>query len=252
VERSVEYIRRKVFAFKDDFKTLAEAQAYLLDRVSELNQRPGKDVADSPAAKLELERGGLHAHPGRMECFAGENYRVDKYSTICFGTNRYSVPDHFIGKMVFVKIYSESLRIYDANRVLCQHQRLYERHSWQIDLNHYLVTLQRKPGAVAGAIALQQAPEWIRSMYADHFTHDSRSFIELLQYCQLNSVDHQQLKAAIHQLSHPLSADILVQHVMALLGNHAEELPICGQQPDPIMLQSLENLMELASMMQCN
>jgi len=252
VERSVEYVRRKVFAFKDDFKTLPEAQAYLLDRVSELNQRPGKDHAESPATRLELERSGLYAHPGRMECFAGENHRVDKYSTISFGTNRYSVPDHLIGKMVFVKIYSESLRIYDANRVLCHHQRLYERHSWQIDLNHYLVTLQRKPGAVAGSVALQQAPDWIRSMYAAHFIHDTRSFIELLQYCQLNSIGHQQLKAAVHRLSHPLSAGIMVQHVIALLGNHAEEPSTCGLQPDPITLQSLENLMELASMMQYN
>ncbi|HZK62589.1 MAG TPA: IS21 family transposase, partial [Puia sp.] len=181
VERSVEYIRRKVFGFKDSFKTFAEAQSYLLCRLSELNARPGTDQRDSPAVKLEQERKGLCAHPGRMECFAGENHKVDKYSTICFGTNRYSVPDHLIGKMVFAKIYSQWIKIYDADSVLCHHHRLYERHSWQIDLNHYLVTLQRKPGAVAGSIALKQAPEWVQTMYSNHFTHDARSFIELLQ-----------------------------------------------------------------------
>jgi hypothetical protein len=252
VERSVEYIRRKVFGFKDDFKTLQEAQVYLLERVSELNQRVGPEGLNNSAAKLELERKGLYAHPGRMECFAGENLKVDKYSTICVGTNRYSVPDHLIGKMVFAKIYSGWVKIYDAEHVLCGHQRSYERHSWKIDLNHYLVTLQRKPGAVAGSIALKQAPEWIRSMYADHFIHDTRSFIELLQYCQLNNIAGQELKLSVDKLSSRFPANITVEHVMALLGNHAEVAPVLSQEPDPITLRSLENLLELTSMMNYN
>src|SRR5674476_644073 len=89
VERSVEYVRRKVFGFKDSLKTIQEAQDHLLCRVSELNERPGTDQRNSAAAKLELERKGLYVHPGRMECFAGENLKVDNYSTVCFGTNRY-------------------------------------------------------------------------------------------------------------------------------------------------------------------
>jgi hypothetical protein len=252
VERSVEYVRRKTFGFKDNFETFQEAQAYLLSRTAELNQRPGTDLGDSPAAKLELERKGLFTHPGRMECFAGENHKVDKYSTICFGTNRYSVPDHLIGKMVFAKIYSQWIKLYDIDNVLCQHPRLYQRHSWQIDLNHYLVTLQRKPGAVAGSIALKQAPEWIRSMYAHHFTHDARSFIELLQYCQFHDVDNQRLKAAVDKLSHSFCAAITADHVIALLGNREEEVPTILQQPDPIVLRSMENLKELAAMMHFN
>jgi hypothetical protein len=252
VERSVEYVRRKTFGFKDDFKTFQEAQLYLLTRVAELNQRAGSGNKDSCAVKLELERKGLCAHPGRMECFAGENCKVDKYSTICLGTNRYSVPDHLIGKMVFAKIYSHWIKIYDANSVLCNHQRLYERFSWQIDLNHYLVTLQRKPGAVAGSIALKQAPQWMQTMYGNHFTHDARSFIELLQYCQLHDISNQQLQGSVEKLSHKFSADITTDHVIALLGNRMEEAPLASNDPDAIMLRSMENLKELASMMSFN
>lgn len=145
--------------------------------MSELNERPATDQRDSSAAKLELERKALYAHPGRMECFAGENCKVEKYSTISFATNRYSVPDYMIGKMVFAKIYSQWIKIYDTDSVLCNHNRLYERFSWQIDLNHYLVTLRRKPGAVAGSVALKLAPEWVQSMYRNHFVHNSRPFM---------------------------------------------------------------------------
>ncbi len=252
VERSVEYVRRKVFGFKDCFKTIQEAQDHLLCRVSELNERPGTDQRNSSAAKLELERKGLCAHPGRMECFAGENLKVDNYSTVSFGTNRYSVPDHMTGKMVFAKIYSQWIRIYDTNNVLCQHNRLYERFSWQIDLNHYLVTLQRKPGAVAGSIALKQAPEWMQSMYIDHFAHDARSFIELLQYCQTNDIGNKQLCSCVNKLASQSPGGVNSTHVIALLGNQQQEIAPAIQQPDPIALQSLQNLIQLEAMMNYN
>lgn len=252
VERSVEYVRRKVFGFKDSFKTLAEAQDYLLCRLSELNERPGTDQHDSPAVKLELERTGLYAHPGRMECFAGENCKVDKYSTISYGTNRYSVPDHMIGKMVFAKIYSQQIKVYDTNNVLCHHNRLYERFSWQIDLNHYLVTLGRKPGAVAGSIALKQAPQWLQAMYHNHFVHDSKSFIELLQYCQQNNIGSQQVNNCVSRLARQCHDGVNATHVIALLGNQQQDTPPTIYQPDPIALQSLENLIQLEAMMNYN
>jgi predicted DNA-binding protein YlxM (UPF0122 family) len=252
VERSVEYVRRKVFGFKDEFKTFTEAQSYLLRRVEELNERPATGLSESAAVKLELERKGLSAHQGRMECYAGENHKVDKYSTICFGTNRYSVPDHMIGKMVFAKIYSQWIKIYDSSSVLCQHNRLYERFDWQIDINHYLVTLQRKPGAVAGSIALKQAPLWVQSIYSKHFVHDARSFIELLQYCQLNDIGSQQMSDCVNKLSRQFPDGVNTTCVMALLGNQQPEVPVVSQLPDPIALQSMENLIQLEAMMHYN
>jgi len=90
----VEYVRRKVFGFKEHFDSLRKAQDYLQQRVEELNKRAATAGQECPAVILETERNALYTHPGRMECFAAENHRVDKYATITFGTNRHSVPDH--------------------------------------------------------------------------------------------------------------------------------------------------------------
>jgi hypothetical protein len=190
-----------------------------------------------------------------MECFSGENLRVDKYATICYGTNRYSVPDHLSGRMVFVKVHADLLRIYDINTVVCCHQRSYERHGWQIDLNHYLTTLQRKPGAVAGSVALKQAPAWLQSMYADHFGHDPRAFIELLQYCQVNEITDQQLRTCVDKLARRYPSGITSEYVMATLGNRPAELvPLTTAETatDPIVLRSRQNLLEMASLMNFN
>lgn len=252
VERSVEYIRRKVFGFKDHFENFSEAHEYLQQRVTELNERPSSGNQNSPASRLEMERKGLYAYPGRMECFTAENLRVDKYATVTFGTNRYSVPDHLVGTIVFVKIYSEWLKIYDTKGAVCEHKRCYDRFGWQIDLNHYLYTLGRKPGAMAGSVALKQAPGWLQDMYARHFIHDTRSFIELLQYCQLNSIPDHKLIACVKGLQRQSPSSVMAAHVVALLGNRPEPEPIRSAEPDPIAVVSMENLLELAAMMNCN
>lgn len=252
VERSVEYIRRKVFAFKEDFESFREAHDYLQLRLVELNARPGSTGLESPATRLETERKGLYAYPGRMECFTAENHRVDKYATVSYGTNRYSVPDHLVGTMVFIKIYSEWLKIYDGKGIACEHKRLYDRFSWQIDLNHYLYTLHRKPGAMAGSVALKQAPQWLKDMYAKHFIYDSRSFIELLQYCQLNIIADDRLIGCVERLARLSSSPVLVAHVLALLGNQPEPECVTLAEPDAIALASMANLLELTTMMNFN
>ena len=154
--------------------------------------------------------------------------------------------------MVFVKIYSEWLRIYDAKGMVCEHKRRYERFGWQIDLNHYLYTLQRKPGAMAGSVALKQAPQWLKDMYVRYFIHDTRSFIDLLQYCQLNTISDNQLIVCVERLTRQSPSEVMAAHVMALLGNQPEEPSITIAQPDPIVMVAMQNLVELAAMMSYN
>jgi hypothetical protein len=254
VERSVEYIRRKVFAFKDDFKSFQEAQDYLGQRLSELNKRAASASTASPADKLQEEMVALYPHPGRMECFSADYQKVDKFATICMGTNHYSVPDRLTGTMVFVKVYSASIKVYEAAHVVCQHQRTYDRYKWIIDLNHYLITLQYKPGAVAGSIALQQAPSWVKCLYTHHFLHDARSFIELLQYCQAHDIGNRQLTTCVDKLFRQFPGSVTTEHIIALLGNQPENiaLVIDNQEPDPIAARSIENMLELAAMMNYN
>jgi hypothetical protein len=89
-------------------------------------------------------------------------------------------------------------------------------------------------------------------MYSDHFAHDARSFIELLQYCQINDIDNKQLCSCVAKLARQSSDGVSSSHVMALLGNQPQETALAIQHPDPITLQSLENLIQLEAMMHYN
>lgn len=249
VERSVEYIRRKVFAFKDSFTSLDDARQYLEERLTELNNRSEVSGISSPVEKFNEEKLHLYAHSESLECFTSEHQKVDKYATVCVATNRYSVPDHLIGKMVVLKITAEHVIVYDDKNLLHRHQRHYGRFSWHIDIDHYLSTFEKKPGAIARSVALKQSPDWLRQTWQEYFCSNARSFIELLQYCKHYEISRSQLKTAIDKTSRISKSNITAENVMALLGNSSTAVFIGSDQIDPIAQASLENLKELAFMM---
>jgi transposase len=73
---------------------------------------------------------------------------VDKYQTVAFDTNRYSVPRPFAFQMVTVKGYVDQVVIVSEGEVIAVHTRSLERGTIVPDPIHYLATLDRRPGAL--------------------------------------------------------------------------------------------------------
>ena len=83
--------------------------------------------------------------------------RVDRYSQVTVRMNRYSVPVRMIGRPVRVLLHASELVIFDGRTEVARHERLASRGGFRLDLDHYLEALLRKPGALPGATALEQA-----------------------------------------------------------------------------------------------
>ncbi|MFM9700213.1 Mu transposase domain-containing protein [Streptomyces europaeiscabiei] len=83
--------------------------------------------------------------------------RVNRYSQISVRTNHYSVPVRLIGRMVRVVLHASELVVYDAHKEVARHERLIAKGGSRLLLDHYLEALVRKPGALPGATALDQA-----------------------------------------------------------------------------------------------
>ncbi|MFH0785911.1 MAG: IS21 family transposase [Pseudomonadota bacterium] len=219
VERSVEYVRRKAFSHKDDFDSIEHAQEYLLATLEKINSVVSCQKGISPLVALAQEKSSLWKFPGIMDCYLTECLKVDKYSTFSYGTNRYSVPDYLVGRMVEVKAYSKHLQVYHNNLQVCRHDRDYGMYQWQINLEHYLVTLSRKPGALHGSVAMEQSLPAIRALYKDFFVNQPRGFVDILMYCQAHQIPHQKLIDAVTGLSLLCPKDVSADKVIALLGN---------------------------------
>ncbi len=83
--------------------------------------------------------------------------RVDRYGQITVRMNRYSVPVRLVGRQVRVLLHASELVVYDGRVEVARQQRLATRGGSRLELDHYLEGLLRKPGALPGATALDQA-----------------------------------------------------------------------------------------------
>ncbi|MEV7857226.1 IS21 family transposase [Streptomyces sp. NPDC088183] len=117
--------------------------------------------------------------------------RVDRYSQICVRMNRYSVPVRLIGRTVRVMLHASELVVHDGREEVARHERLIARGATRLELDHYLEALIRKPGALPGATALDQAraagrftpihDAWWQAAVKAHGERDgTRALIEVL------------------------------------------------------------------------
>ena len=86
--------------------------------------------------------------------------RVDAKARVCVRQSYYSVPAHYAGRRLEVRLGATTIRILDpgaAGKVVATHTRSLHKGSEDLVLDHYLEVLTRKPGALAGATALVAA-----------------------------------------------------------------------------------------------
>lgn len=81
-------------------------------------------------------------------CVVKPGIGVDKYQSVAFDGNRYSVPRPFAFQMVTVKGYVAKVEIVANGQIVATHERSLEKHKLILDPIHFLATLGRKPGAL--------------------------------------------------------------------------------------------------------
>lgn len=113
---------------------------------------------------------------------------VDKYQTVRFDRNRYSVPRHCAFTSVTVKGYVARVEVVANGQVVARHARSYGRDEQVLDPLHYLESLERRPAALDHAPVLRnwQLPESFtrlrRALEARHGPQaGARHFARVLQ-----------------------------------------------------------------------
>ena len=217
VERGVEYVRRKAFSKLNSFSSIEEINDYLEQVCDELNRRPKKEKQGKSAEDLlQIARPFLFPVQARYESAKLREARVDKLSTICVDTCHYSVPEKYTGKFVNVKISSDKIICFADNRFICKHNKLIGKHQWSMDINHYLKTLIRKPGAVKGSYAFRQMDENLKGIFSRYFKEQVKDFIRLLIYIKENNKSIYEVKGIIENLELINPQSVNVQNIIAL------------------------------------
>jgi len=84
---------------------------------------------------------------------------VDSKGRVCLRTNRYSVPIRLAGLRVEHRLGAMELELVHNGQVVARHERLQDRWSQRLELDHYLELLWHKPGALSRSLPLRQARE---------------------------------------------------------------------------------------------
>jgi len=170
VEGSVKIIRNEAFAVKYRFDTLSDAEEYLAKELARMNEG---------SSFVEEQR---HLGPYRPPLELAEVSRqiVDKYSFVRVDNNFYSVPDYLVGRQLLVKNYPTEIVAYSAGNKVCSHKKKEGFHETSVEINHYLDTFTRKPGALKNSVALRSKEE-LKAVFDKYFTGHAREFIEILR-----------------------------------------------------------------------
>ena len=254
VERSVEYLRRKSFSLKDEFINVGQANEYLLQICEKLNNTGQKLQLGKTANKLfDEERPNLFVPKYPYKCFENDHAKVDKYSTISYKKNRYSVPDFLVGRLLDIKVFAEKIDVYFNQEQVCSHKRSYGLQTWTMDINHYLTTMKRKPGALKSSLAFNQLSDEVKEIRERHFSDDTKDFIELLQYCKDKNITFIKVKNAIEKIKKVTPTSISKDKILAVMSKEVELLKEQGfstlqhqLEPDDIEKQSALNLKRLS------
>ena len=163
VERSVDFVRGRAFTMRVDFDSIQSAQQWLSRICDNINRESGSIATGDKQQALCRDMECMLHFPGDFGCFDLLQAAVDKQSTICVKNSHYSG-------------------------------------SWTLDINHYINTLMKKPGALKGSVALRQMPEKMQELFRVHFADNGKDFLRLLKYCRERGHGYRDILDAVRQI----------------------------------------------------
>jgi transposase len=130
-------------------KDLAELNGYLRQRCLEDRQRTMAGQTETIGQRFATDQAAALPVPARpFDPCIHQPVQVDKYQTVRFDNNRYSVPRRCAFRAVTLKAYVDRVEVVADGQVVARHSRCYERHQQILDPLHYLITLGRRPAAL--------------------------------------------------------------------------------------------------------
>lgn len=205
---------------------LSALNIYLRQRCHQEVQRTVQGYQETIGQRFERDRAGampLPAYP--FDACIVQAAQVDKYQTVRFDNNRYSVPRSCAYQSVMVKGYVDRIEVTAAGQVVARHARSYGRDEQVLDPLHYLAALGRRPAALDHAPVLRdwQLPEsFTRLRQALEARHGlrtgARQFVRVLQLLAEQPLER--VQQAVEQClpQQPLDA----QRIIAVVSRLAE------------------------------
>jgi len=157
---------------------------------------------------------------------------ADKYQTVAFDCNRYSVPRPWAFRAVTVKGYVDRVVVVADGRVVAEHPRCYGHSVQVLDPVHYLASLGRRPAALDHAPVYR---DWRPAAALAGFRRElearygvpagTRQFVRVLQLLAEHPQPRVERAIEACRAGHAVSAEAVVQRTRALAAAEAGRTP---------------------------
>jgi transposase len=196
VEGCVGYARRNFLGPLPKVESFEELNRLLLERCLEHSGRRlgGREDRRTIQERHEEESGRLLPLPEKgFENLKVLPVRISRYQTAQVDRNRYSVPTAYVGRKLWAHVGCWAIRLFDGNRKVAEHPRVFGNSKWQIDPLHYLGLIEERVGAFDSARAIcRWRPSWplcyeemLRKLVARQGDNKGkREFVRILQLHQ--------------------------------------------------------------------
>lgn len=197
VENRVKNLQRRWATPVPQAADLNALNAYLHRCCEEDRQRTVSGQSATIGQRFEAERRAALALPAHgFDACLREARQVDKYQTVSFDSNRYSVPRPWAFQTVTIKGYVDHVEVVAQGQVIAWHERSYATGQQILDPRHYLATLGRKPACLDHAPVFR---DWQLPPAFDQLRHEleerhgglagSRQFARVLQLLATHSIE---------------------------------------------------------------
>jgi transposase len=221
VENRVYDLERQWATPVPQVKDLAELNAHLRRCCLAARQRCcGGNTATVAARFIEDRAKALAVPEVRFDACVMQSGQVDKYQTVRFDNNRYSVPRRFAFRPALIKGYIDRVSIVADGQVIATHVRCYSQREKVLDPRHFLGTLAKKPAALDHAPVyrdwqLPPAFGTLRQQLEARFGQSAgvRQYIRVLQLLDHHSLSGVEDAIRQCQLGGELTADAVCSRV---------------------------------------
>jgi transposase len=197
VENRVKNLQRRWATPVPQAADLEALNDYLQRCCEEDRQRIVSGQREPIGVRFEEERRAALSLPLQaFDACLRQERKVDKYQTVAFDGNRYSVPRRWAFMSITVKGYVDRIEVVAEGQVIARHERSYAEGEQILDPRHYLATLGRKPACLDHAPVFRdwKLPPIFEQLRNELETRHgtlagSRQFVRVLQLLASHAVE---------------------------------------------------------------
>ncbi|NLI11753.1 MAG: IS21 family transposase [Peptococcaceae bacterium] len=187
IENFAGFVERNFFTPIPEVGTWEELNTCLVEKClqyAKTHQVPGTKI--TVEAAWQAEKGHLLPLPKKhFDCCRRVEVEAAKNQLVRFENNFYSIPGAWVGQHLTLKAYVHQVEICSNRLTIASHRRSYARGEEVYDLDHYLETLYKKPGALEDARPFRRAKlpgifqEYLTAL-KEHHRQPGREFVQVL------------------------------------------------------------------------